>query len=152
MPKKTAPHQPDPYSTYNFYVEWDGMINAGFQECTGLNTSQTPTEYREGTDPNTVRKLAGLITYDNITLRRGTTNNKELWEWREKIMNEGDKDNRKSVSIVLMDHQAKEKIRWNLINCWPVTWSGAEMNAMSSDVALETLEFCHEGVTVDSWA
>ena len=24
------------YSGYNFWVEWEGIIHAGFQECSGL--------------------------------------------------------------------------------------------------------------------
>ncbi|WP_017718397.1 phage tail protein [Kamptonema formosum] len=150
MPDIKPPHRPDPYSTYNFYVEWNGIIHAGFRECSGLNSTQTAGEYREGTDPLTVRKLPGLITYNNITLKRGTTNNDELWQWRSKIM-KGDVE-RREVSIVLLDDTGKEKIRWNLTNCWPVTWSGPDFNATSNDVAVETLEFAHEGLTVDKWS
>ncbi|MBW4493643.1 MAG: phage tail protein [Oscillatoria princeps RMCB-10] len=150
MPDIKPPHRPDPYATYNFYVEWNGIIHAGFRECSGLNSTQTAGEYREGTDPLTVRKLPGLITYSNITLKRGTTNNDELWQWRSKIM-KGDVE-RREVSIVLLDDTGKEKIRWNLTNCWPVTWSGPNFNASSNEVAVETLELAHEGITVDKWS
>jgi phage tail-like protein len=131
-------------------VEWNGIIHAGFRECSGLNSTQSVEEYREGTDPLTVRKLPGLITYNNITLKRGTTNNDELWQWRSKIM-KGNVE-RREVSIVLLDDTGKEKIRWNLTNCWPVTWSGPDFNATSNDVAVETLELAHEGITVDKWS
>ena len=40
-------------------------------------------EYRVGGEPNTVRKLPGLTKYANIVLRRGMTQNAELWSWRE---------------------------------------------------------------------
>lgn len=150
MPDIKPPHKPDPYLTYNFYVEWNGIIHAGFRECSGLNSTQTAGEYREGTDPLTVRKLPGLITYNNITLKRGTTNNDELWQWRSKIM-KGQVE-RREVSIVLLDDTGKEKIRWNLTNCWPVTWSGPDFNATSNDVAVETLELAHEGISVDKWS
>jgi phage tail-like protein len=150
MPDIKPPHQPDPYATYNFYVEWNGIIHAGFQECSGMGSTQNAGEYREGTDPLTVRKLPGLITYDNVTLRRGITNNKELWDWREKIM-KGNVE-RREVSIVLLDDTGAEKIRWNLTSCWPVTWSGPEFNATSDEVAVETLEFAHEGISVDKWS
>jgi phage tail-like protein len=150
MPEIKPPHKSDPYSPYNFYVEWNGIIHAGFRECSGLNSTQTAGEYREGTDPLTVRKLPGLITYNNITLRRGTTNNDELWQWRSKIM-KGNVE-RREVSIVLLDDTGKEKIRWNLTNCWPVTWSGPDFNATSNEVAVETLELAHEGISVDKWS
>lgn len=150
MPDIKAPHRPDPYFSHNFYVEWNGIIHAGFRECTGMNSTQTASEYREGTDPPTVRKLPGMVTYGNITLKRGTTNNDELWQWRSKIM-KGQVE-RREVSIVLLDDTGKEKIRWNLTNCWPVTWTAPDFNATSNDAAIESLELAHEGITVDKWS
>lgn len=150
MPDIKPPHKPDPYGGYNFYVEWNGIIHAGFRECSGLSSSQRAVEYREGTDPTTVRKIPGLNSYNNITLKRGTTNNGELWQWRQSIM-KGNVD-RREVSIVILDETGTEKIRWNLTNCWPTTWSAPDLNATSDEVAIETLELVHEGVTVDKWS
>jgi phage tail-like protein len=150
MPSIRAPHNPDPYAGYNFYVEWSGIIHAGFRECTGLDSTQKVSEYREGTDPRTMRKLPGLTSYSNITLQRGITNNDELWKWRDNIA-KGIND-RRSISIVLLDEQSQEKIRWNLSNCWPTSWKAPGMNATSDEAAIETLELAHEGITVDKWS
>lgn len=150
MPDIKAPHRPDPYFAHNFYVEWNGIIHAGFRECTGMNSTQTASEYREGTDPPTMRKIPGMVTYGNITLKRGTTNNDELWQWRSKIM-KGQVE-RREVSIVLLDDTGKEKIRWNLTNCWPVTWTAPDFNATGNDAAIESLELAHEGISVDKWS
>lgn len=149
MPSIRAPHNPDPYAGYNFYVEWNGIIHAGFQECTGLDSTQQAGEYREGTDPLTMRKIPGLVSYSNITLRRGITNNDELWKWRQSIMS-GNAE-RREISVVLLDDQAQEKIRWNLTHCWPTGWTAPDFNATSDEVAIESLELAHEGVTVDQW-
>lgn len=149
MPGIKPPHQPDPYAGYNFWVEWDSILHAGFKECAGLDSSQAAGEYREGTDPLTVRKIPGLVKYANITLRRGITDNSELWSWRETIT-KGIAD-RRNISIVLMDDTGKEKIRWNLINCWPTSWSGPQLDATSDNVAIESLELAHEGLQVDKW-
>lgn len=150
MPDIRPPHNPDPYAGYNFYVEWNGIIHAGFQQCSGLDSTQNVGEYREGTDPLTKRKLPGLVSYSNITLQRGITNNDELWKWRENLM-KGNRD-RREVSIVLLDEKAQEKIRWNLTNCWPSSWKAPDFNATSDEVAIETLELAHEGIKVDKWS
>ncbi|MBW4508251.1 MAG: phage tail protein [Scytonematopsis contorta HA4267-MV1] len=150
MPSTKPLHNPDPYSGYNFYVEWNGIIHAGFRDVTGLSSTQAAGEYREGTDPLTKRKIPGLVSYGNVTLKRGMTNNDELWKWRQSLM-KGVAD-RREVSIVLLDDTGVEKIRWNLTNCWPVTWSSSDFNAVSDDAAVETLEFAHEGITVDKWS
>ncbi|MBE9011689.1 phage tail protein [Pseudanabaenaceae cyanobacterium LEGE 13415] len=149
MPAIKPPHNPDPYGGYNFFIEWNGIIHAGFQECTGLDSTQQAGEYREGTDPLTMRKIPGLVSYSNITLSRGITNNDELWQWRDEFVQ--GKGNRREVSIVLRDDTGEERIRWNLTNCWPTTWKGADLKANADDFALETLELAHEGIKVDKW-
>ena len=91
-----------------------------------------------------------MITNPNITLRRGTTNNPELWEWWQ--ANANGVSDRRDISIVMLDHTGEEKIRWNLSHCWPTTWTAPDFNATSDEVAVETLELVHEGVTVDKWS
>ena len=134
----------DPYGGYNFLVEIDGITRAGFQECSGLDSTQTPGEYREGTDPLTMRKLPGLVTYSNITLNWGITDDSELWEWRKEVA-DGNVQS-KNISIVLMNDAGEERLRWNLTNCWPTGWTGPSLNASTSDVAIEALELAHEGL------
>jgi phage tail-like protein len=134
----------DPYRGYNFLVEIDGITRAGFRECSGLDTSQDAGEYREGTDPLTVRKLPGLIKYSNISLKRGITDDAELWLWRKTVMD--GRVERKNMSIILLDDAREEKLRWNVKNCWPTKWEGPGFNATSSDVAVESLEIAHEGI------
>jgi phage tail-like protein len=134
----------DPYRSYNFLVEIDGITRAGFQECSGLDSTQDPIEYREGNEGLTVRKLPGLNTYSNIVLKWGIIDDTELWDWRQQVM-EGSIE-RKNGSIVLLDDIGEEKARWNFREGWPTKWTGTTFNATGTDVAVETLEIAHEGV------
>ena len=139
----------DPYGHFNFRIEWDGIIQAGFKTCTGLDSSQDVIEYREGTDRNLGRRRQpGLITSSNVTLGRGVTDNHELWQWRQEIIQ--GRTTRKNVSIILMDDRGAERIRWNLENCWPAKWTGPSFDASASEVAIESLEIVHEGITLAS--
>ena len=135
----------DPYRGFNFRVELDGIQQAGFQEVSGLDTSTDPQDYREGTDPNHVRKLSGLNKYSAITLKRGITDSDELWKWRDTVI--GGKTERKNGSIILLDETGQEKLRWNFLNAWPSKWTGPSFNSTSGAVAVETLELTHEEVT-----
>lgn len=145
MPNVVNTH--DPYSGYNFWVEWDGIIHAGFRECSGLTATRAAGTYREGTDKTlTQRQIPGLNSYGNISLKRGITDNQELWKWH-KTLQDGTAE-RRNVSIILADDQGQEKIRWNLENCWPTTCNAPDFNATSDEVAIETLELVHEGITV----
>ncbi len=108
----------DPYAGYNFAVELDGITRAGFRECSGLDNSQNAGTYREGTDRNLgMRKIPGLNTYSDITLSRGITSDRKLWDWREKAMK--GTVVRHNISITLLDDTGNPKITWNLFDCWP---------------------------------
>jgi len=140
----------DPMSGYSFRVEIDGITRAGFKDCSGLEVSQEAGTYREGTDRGmTMRKIPGLITYGDITLSRGITTDSELWSWRRTIM--GGIPDRRNLSIVLMNDQGEDAIRWNVRNAWPTKWTGPSLDATSDEVGIETLELTHEGFEVDTW-
>lgn len=134
----------DPYRAYNFRVEIDGITRAGFRECSGLDSSQDPIDYREGTDALTARHLPGLNKYSHITLKWGISDDLDFWDWRKKAMD--GKVERKNGSIVLMDDTGSEKRRWNFREGWPTKWTGPSFNATGNEVAIETLEIVHEGV------
>jgi len=134
----------DPYRVHNFIVEIDGISRAGFRECSGLDTSNDPVEYREGTDGRGFRKLPGLTKNANITLRWGTADDTALWDWRKTVMDGAVQ--RKNGSIVLLDDTGTEKARWNFNDGWPTKWTGPSFNATGNEVAIETLEIAHEGL------
>ncbi len=142
----------DPYSGFNFKVEWDGIIQAGFKTCSGLEFTQDPQTYREGTDPTLgMRKLPGLIASSDITLARGVADKSELWDWRKLVMDGKVEEARKNISIMLMDDEGAVKVQWDLRECWPTKWSGPGLDATSSEIAVETLEITHEGITKVEW-
>jgi phage tail-like protein len=132
----------DPYRAFNFLVEVDGITQAGFQECGGLDASTDAVDYREGGDPLHTRKLTGLNKFSPVTLKRGITDSDELWKWRLTVMD--GKPERKNGSVVLLDSTGAEKIRWNFVNAWPSKWTGPAFNSTGNAVAIETLELTHE--------
>ena len=137
----------DPYPGFNFLVEIDGVIAAGFAEAGGLDTETDPIEYREGNDTQTVQKLPGLRKYPNIVLKRGFTSDKLLWDWRKKVMD--GRTERQSGSIVLLNEARDEALRWNFREGWPCKLQGPALNAKQNEVAIETLEICHEGLELE---
>jgi phage tail-like protein len=138
----------DPYRGFNFRLEVDGLTIASFSEASGLVAEGDPVDYREGADMvNSVRKLTGLRKYQNIVLKRGYTQNKELWAWYRNIAN-GDQD-RRNGSIVLMDEAHKDVLRWNFRNAWLNKVEGPSFNASGNEVAMESIELVHEGVDIE---
>jgi phage tail-like protein len=134
----------DPYHVSNFRVEIDSIASATFSEIVGLDVSVDIVDYRTGATPQSAaEKLPGLARYQNITLKRGLTQNADLWNWVKNILT-GVSDKR-DMSIVLQDAQHNDVVRWNVKNAWPCRWSGPALHAGSSDIAIESVEICHEG-------
>ena len=141
----------DPYGGYNFAVELDGITRAGFREASGLESTQSATEYREGTDRQlSSRKQPGLNTYSDITLSRGFTSDAKLWEWRQKAASGAVE--RHTISISLLDDVGNAKITWNLFEAWPTSWSGPSLSAGSDEIAVEQITLAYERIEVDQWS
>jgi phage tail-like protein len=136
----------DPYAQFNFIVEIDDAEVAGFTEVTGLSAESDVIEYREGHEPATVRKLPGLFKFTNITLRRGYTESVVLWDWRRTTL-EG-KTVRRDGSIVLLDEEHKEVMRWNFREGWIAKYDGPALNSTTAEAAVESIEIAHEGISL----
>jgi phage tail-like protein len=138
----------DPYKNFNFIVEIDGISVAAFCAVSGLASETAVIEYRNGSDKlNTVRKLPGLTTYSNIVLKRGITQDNQLWQWRKAI--ELGTPDRRSGAIVLLDDERNPVRRWRFSDGWITKFDGPDLNAKGNDVAIETIEIAHEGLTID---
>jgi phage tail-like protein len=133
----------DPYSSFLFRVEIDGITQAQFRECTGLGSTVEVIENPEGGRAE-MTKLPGRIKFPNIVLKWGLTDSTELYDWHLAAL-EGNIQ-RKNGSIVQLDMQGNEKARWDFVNAWPTKWDGSSYNAGGSDLSVETLEIAHEGV------
>ena len=94
-------------------------------------------EYREGGENATVRKLPGRVSYPDIVLKWGVTDSQELYQWHLQVIRGSLA--RKDGSVVLLDSQGNEKLRWNFFNAWPSKWTGPTLNAKGNDVAIEEL-------------
>ncbi|HMF91092.1 MAG TPA: phage tail protein [Candidatus Angelobacter sp.] len=134
----------DPLAAFNFLVEIDNIAEATFSEVTGLEVEVAAIEYRSGADKLlTVRKLPGLAKYTNIVLKRGVTADLRLWQWIKGVL-DGNAQ-RANVNITLLNNQRLPVVKWHVREAWPCKYEGPDLNAKGNDVAIETLELCHEG-------
>jgi phage tail-like protein len=127
----------DPYLNFRFRAEREGIQQEGFMECTGLGSHVEGLEYREGGDNATVRKLPGRASYPDITLKWGIADSQDLSKWHLAVIQ--GKLERKAGSLVLLDAQRQEILRWHFFHAWPSKWAGPTLNAKGNDVAIEEL-------------
>lgn len=146
----------DPYGAYNFLVVVNGISDdgsptrAGFSEASGLEVEVTPVEYRNGNEDITVRKMPGLKKFMNITLKRGMTGDVAFWNWIRTAMK--GQVQRAQGSIVMHDENHQPVLRWNFTRAWPCKFTGPGFNAGNNETAFETVEICHEGLSIDGQA
>lgn len=146
-------HRDDPYTSYMFQVVIQGVSDDGravrgsFREVSGLGVEIAVIEYRNGAEAGTVRKIPGLRKFTNIVLKRGLTGDLSFWNWLLAAMN--GQVQRANGSIILMDQSMSEVLRWNFTRGWPCKWTGPALNASTNEIAIETLEICHEGLAID---
>lgn len=139
-------HRQDPYLTFNFLVEIQGLVVGGFSEVSGLQVEIEVEDYREGGLNDYIHKLAGPTRYpSNLVLKHGLTDVDGLWKWQREVTQGVIK--RKNGSIVLLDSDREERWRWNFSGAYPVRWVGPELRAGTADVAVETIELVHRGLT-----
>jgi phage tail-like protein len=67
-----------------------------------------------------------------------------FWDWQRDVAR-GIVQAR-NVHIVLLDDVRAERWRWRCLAAYPVRWTGPELRASESSVAVESLELVHMGL------
>ncbi len=137
------PDHIDPYRAYNFKLLIEGVTEGHFTECNGLGIKVDAIKYREAGNSQVVRRIPGQVEYADVTLRYGLTTSVDLWKWFMTGVNGNVQ--RKNISILMLDSEgATEVMRWDLIDAWPSEWRGAILDALTHEVAIESLTLVFE--------
>ena len=137
-----------PVPVFRFAITGIGK-GVGFSEASGLNIETQPIEYRDGASPDfSVIKMPGMKKFSNITLKRGISKgNKEFMDWLKTISL--NKVERRSIEIKLQDENGDPLVVWKLANAWPVKVDGPSLKSTGNEVAIESIELAHEGLTLE---
>jgi len=142
----------DPYRNFKFKVKWDNKYVAGLSKCSALKKTTEMTEWREGGDPSTSRKLPGKTSYDAVTLEAGVTHDTEFEEWANLVNNfKGDvemslKNFRKDCTIDVFNLQGKKVLSYNVYRCWASEYQALpELDASGNAVMIQTIKLENEG-------
>lgn len=134
----------DPLLAYQFWVELESDLLAGFTECTGLGAEMEVFDWLEGGDNTTVLRFPGRTRYGNITLKHGFTESPDLWLWFMRVMR--GTFERRPLTVILLDPEGVRVRAWNFAHAFPVRWSAEGLRADARGAAIESVEFCHEGI------
>lgn len=133
-----------------FLVEVDGTEIGRFMEISGLEVSIETEDVPEGGQNGYVHKLPGRMSWPNLRLKRGITQNDTLFKWMSKSSGEqftasGNKLTRSTAAITLLGPGGQRLRAWEITGAFPVKWTGPNFAVSSTNMAVEELEITHEG-------
>lgn len=137
-----------PLPKFYFMVDWGDQTDIAFQEVSGLDTESQPIEYRHGNSPvfSTI-KMPGMIKSGNVTMKKGVfVNDNKFWDWYSQI--KLNTIERITVTIKLLDEGGNPTMVWTLTNAFPTKITGTDLKSDGNEVAVETIEIAHEGLTI----
>ena len=137
-------------STVDIITSAGGALIAGFSECTGLETQLEVEDYREGGLNDRIRKFPTRLSWSNIVLKTGIGLGDDLWKWHVAYAN-GTGKRRDGIIVLENDLHIPLKM-WQFTRGLPIRYAGPAFNAKASEVAIESIEIVHEGITLTSLA
>jgi phage tail-like protein len=145
---KASGRESDPLVGFQFAIEVGGMVTGYFTECGGIGSENEIAETKTVTDTGqeVVLKVPGRLKFGDVTLKRGITDNLQIWEWRQLVEEGKMKDARKNCSVIMFDRNYTPAARWDFVNAWPSKVSGPDVKSDSNDFGVEEMVLVHEGM------
>lgn len=140
------------------------ITRAGFSDVALPRATISEISYRENIENQHFIKIPGLVKFEPITLRRGVTESKDLYNWYRlvndvtllsaaaselsrdtKIAPKQSETFRKEVIISALNRDGTVSKRWILVNAFPVAYKGGDdLSASSNDKLVEELTLTYE--------
>ncbi len=130
-----------------FEVEFGTHLTGAFMECKGFGSSSNVVEMMQNNAKGhrINAKIPGILTWTDITLTRGLTDSKEIWDWF-KMVHEGKmKEARQNGTITMINHEGTAVAKFEFVNAWPSGLTGPSFNSTSNDHGVEEVTITHEG-------
>ena len=119
------------HKKFKFVVEIDDVGHAGFQKASELSVEVANVQYFEGGSliPN---KSPGRLTFSDVTLERGATQDRDLFDWFQDVaitssgLGLTDVNYKRNLDIVQQDRDGTTLRRWSLSRAWPTKFVAGE--------------------------
>lgn len=146
-PGRKSGWEEDPLVGFNFSLEIGGGLVGYFTECSGIGSEHDVVEkqYVDEKGHSFVRKVPGILKYNNVSMKRGITSDLKIWEWRAAVEKGAMDSARQNCTITMFDRAFTPVATWHFINAWPSKVSGPELSSDGNDFGVEEIEFVHEG-------
>jgi phage tail-like protein len=147
-----------PYTKMNFAVSIANQGGeAAFSEISGLDATVDVIEFRQGNSGSLApTKIPGLVKQGNLSMKFGITASANFRKWIFDCINHQRAGSiRTDIVIELLDIRTQARMTiaaaansgnmaWVLKNAWVTKYTGSDLNALQSEVAIETIEVAYE--------
>ena len=137
-----------PLPRFHYQVDWAGA-KLNFTEVTGMDQQVEVIEYRHSDSKDFGKiKMPGMRKYSNLTMKRGKFEGDFGYDdWLGEISNER-ADARRDVVIRLLNEKHEPVAVWKATRCFPVKVAAPDLKSDANEVAIETIEVAHEGLSL----
>jgi phage tail-like protein len=137
------------HKKFKFVVEIDDVGHAGFQKASELSVEVANVQYFEGGSliPN---KSPGRLTFSDVTLERGATQDRDLFDWFQDVaitssgLGLTDVNYKRNLDIVQQDRDGLTLRRWSLSRAWPVKFVAGEWDNESDENIIESVTLTYD--------
>jgi phage tail-like protein len=134
---------------FAFNVELDGLVAASFASCSELSVEAAKVEHWEG-GRLIPYKSPGRLTFADITLERGMTRDRALYDWMVSVADAASGLGlptplfKRNLDIVSLDRDGSTLRRWSLYNAWPTKFVAGAWDNASDDVVIESVVLTYD--------
>lgn len=137
------------HKKFKFLVEIDSFGASQWQKCSELSSEIAKIEQWEGGSliPN---KSPGRVTFADVTLNRGATQDEDCFTWYKQIANIAansglvDDAYKRNGHINQQDRDGKSLRRWDITNAWPVKFIAGEWDNDADENTMEGLTLTYD--------
>ena len=132
------------------------LCEGAFSEVTGLEATMEARAIKEGGANYGAHQRAGQVNFATVVLKRGMTQERDLWNWWGLFSGGGTSDGRMrangafahrlTVRITMLDIDGTPRMKWRLERAMPVKFKAADFNGRAIDVGIEEIHLAHEGL------
>ena len=137
------------YKKFSFIVEVDSVESAAFAKCSELSVEIEKVEQWEG-GKLTPHKSPGRLTFSDITLERGATADKDLYNWFADVaktssgLGLNEPDYKRNIDTVQLDRDGSELRRWTVYNAWPTKFVAGDWDNSAGENLVESVTLTYD--------
>ncbi|HET9626201.1 MAG TPA: phage tail protein [Kofleriaceae bacterium] len=148
-PPNKSTTRKDPLPVFCFYVSIPKLMadndKAFFKSVSGLRYETEVVPVRAGGANDTTFNLPGATKWSPLVLKQGFTQGSKLIEWRQKWI-DGSEMTRVDGSIIQLNTAMQPMAQWDFVRGWPSKWEMGDFDASKNELAIESIEICHDGL------